>query len=207
MILYLFIHLFIFIRKEDLYDIPEDVSPLDDRKYLVFESCLKTLLMVCTVCLASCRVSVKHVKGTLVVMRAVCCNGHEKIWASQPLHKKMPLRNLLMAASMFFSGTSANKAILMLKNINCMTFGLRSFSNIQAAYLLSSVSNVWKKSQLKLVFNRKHKDLHIGGDARCCSPGHTAKYGSYSVMDLKTDEILDVQLIQVNMKFDIIFHK
>ena len=40
--------------------------------------------------------------------------------------------------------------------------------------------------------------LHIGGDGRCCSPGHTAKFGSYSVMDLNTSKILDVQLVQVN---------
>jgi len=36
--------------------------------------------------------------------------------------------------------------------------------------------------------------LNVGGDGRCCSPGHTAKFGSYSVMDLNTSKILDVRL-------------
>ena len=45
----------------------------------------------------------------------------------------------------------------------------------------------------------KSKDhaVKLGGDARCCSPGHTAKFGSYSVMDLSTSKVLDIQLVQV----------
>lgn len=38
----------------------------------------------------------------------------------------------------------------------------------------------------------------LGGDARCCSPGHTAKYGSYSLMDLQKSKIVDIQLVQSN---------
>lgn len=41
--------------------------------------------------------------------------------------------------------------------------------------------------------------MKVGGDARCCSPGHSAKYGSYSLMDLESGMILAVELIQVNI--------
>ena len=44
---------------------------------------------------------------------------------------------------------------------------------------------------------RAGKDVTLGGDARCDSPGYSAKFGSYSVMDLATQTILDIQLIQV----------
>ena len=37
------------------------------------------------------------------------------------------------------------------------------------------------------------------GDARCDSPGYSAKYGSYTLMDLVTKKILDFQLVQVCM--------
>lgn len=40
--------------------------------------------------------------------------------------------------------------------------------------------------------------VKLGGDARCCSPGHTAKYGSYSIMNLESGKILDLQLVQSN---------
>ncbi|KAH3742125.1 hypothetical protein DPMN_048860 [Dreissena polymorpha] len=43
----------------------------------------------------------------------------------------------------------------------------------------------------------KGSPLVLGGDGRCCSPGHTAKYGTYSMMDLESGKILDIQVVQV----------
>ena len=40
-------------------------------------------------------------------------------------------------------------------------------------------------------------EVVLGGDARCDSPGYSAKFGSYSLMDLNTNKIVDVRLIQV----------
>ena len=39
----------------------------------------------------------------------------------------------------------------------------------------------------------------IGGDGRADSTGHSAKYGSYTLLELKHKAILDVQLIQVKL--------
>ena len=47
------------------------------------------------------------------------------------------------------------------------------------------------------------KQIVLGGDARCDSPGYSAKYGSYSLMDLETNKILDIQLVQVVMNRNI----
>ena len=41
------------------------------------------------------------------------------------------------------------------------------------------------------------KPLVIGGDARADSPGHCAKFGSYTVMDLEHHHILNIELVQV----------
>uniref|UniRef100_A0A8C2FJL8 Uncharacterized protein n=1 Tax=Cyprinus carpio TaxID=7962 RepID=A0A8C2FJL8_CYPCA len=40
--------------------------------------------------------------------------------------------------------------------------------------------------------------VSLGGDMRADSPDHCAKYGSYSMMDLSTNKIVDIQLIQSN---------
>ena len=40
----------------------------------------------------------------------------------------------------------------------------------------------------------------LAGDARCCSPGHTVKFGLYSMMDLHTGKLLDIKLVQVSIK-------
>ena len=39
--------------------------------------------------------------------------------------------------------------------------------------------------------------LTIGGDGRADSPGHPAKYGSYGIIDLITNKVIDMQLVQV----------
>lgn len=45
------------------------------------------------------------------------------------------------------------------------------------------------------------RDVEVGGDARCCSLGHSAKYGGYSLLDLESGMILAIELIQVNIFF------
>ena len=39
--------------------------------------------------------------------------------------------------------------------------------------------------------------LVLGGDGRADSPGHSAKYGTYTLMELSHNIILDIQLVQV----------
>ena len=61
----------------------------------------------------------------------------------------------------------------------------------------TEVFSVWEESQQKLFQASEGKTLVLGGDARKDSPGHSAKYGSYTLMDLGSNKIVDTQLIQV----------
>ena len=40
--------------------------------------------------------------------------------------------------------------------------------------------------------------LVLRGDGRADSPGHSAKYGSYCMVDIKTNMVLDIHLVQSN---------
>ena len=42
------------------------------------------------------------------------------------------------------------------------------------------------------------RGLVLGGDGRADSPGHSAKFGSYTLMELKKRVVIDVQLVQVS---------
>jgi hypothetical protein len=48
-----------------------------------------------------------------------------------------------------------------------------------------------------LLLSRERGGVGIGGDARCDSPGHSAKYGTYSVMDMENSKIIHTELVQV----------
>jgi len=40
----------------------------------------------------------------------------------------------------------------------------------------------------------------IGGDGRADSPGHSAKFGSYGILELNTNKVLHIELVQVLSK-------
>ena len=41
--------------------------------------------------------------------------------------------------------------------------------------------------------------MSIGGDGRADSPGHSAKYGSYGIIDLDDNKVLHIELVQVGL--------
>ena len=89
----------LFSRNEELHESP----PLyDERKFVVFESCLRELFLRCFTCLSSCRVVLRRVLGTSVVIEQQCCNGHHNSWSSQRFVQQMPAGNLLLSAALFF---------------------------------------------------------------------------------------------------------
>ena len=45
---------------------------------------------------------------------------------------------------------------------------------------------------------QEKRQLVISGDGRADSPGPSAKFGSYTVMELKKGVVIDVQLVQVS---------
>jgi hypothetical protein len=59
-----------------------------------------------------------------------------------------------------------------------------SYSSIQNAYIVPTITDVWQMKQSDIIdeIRINGNKVKLGGDARCCSPGHTAKYGSYSIL-------------------------
>ena len=191
------------VMHSDFSDFDEEINIEEEdhhkeRKYVVFESCLSQLLSVCRFCSGKAAVIRKRTIGTLVIFQAVCTQESEHIysWVSQPMKGGLPVGNLILSAAMLFRGSSPVKSVNTLKFSNIQTFCLRTFYTIQGLYLLPAISATWEKEQEEM-FSSIQAAVNVGGDARCCPPGHTAKYGSYSLMDLETSKVLDIQLVQV----------
>ena len=175
----------------------ESSEAFSERKFIVFESCLRQLLMTCFICLQNCNVYLVRLVGSMVVLRQHCINGHYKDWCSQPCSGSMPCGNLAAASCLFFNGCSPVKFLNICHHLRLAMISLRTFNAMQCNYLVPAVKKVWRNMQLLRLQSLGNKNCIVGGDARCCSPGHTAKFGSYTIMDLESSKILDVQLIQV----------
>ncbi len=48
---------------------------------------------------------------------------------------------------------------------------------------------------------KEKRGLVLGGDGRADSPGHSAKFGSYTMMELKKRIVLDLQLVQISSEY------
>lgn len=179
----------------DHHDVPPSYC---SRKFIVFEECLDQLLQFCTICGKKCDTR-KNVVGTLLLVSRVCVCGEAFTWESQPFTGSMSTGNLVLSSAILISGCSISQTLTMFQHANISCFSERTYYNIKQHYFVPAVERVWKAHQDALfdVIRRQNEAVVVGGDARCCSPGHTAKYGSYSLMDLELGQILDVQLVQV----------
>ena len=54
-----------------------------------------------------------------------------------------------------------------------------------------------QRCQGHLFMARWGKNIKLAGDGRCDSAGHCAKYGSYTLMDAETSEVLHTEFVQV----------
>lgn len=105
----------------------------------------------------------------------------------------------MMSSSILFGGGSPTKVLRILKHMNVPTIGYSTFMNHQKKYLHPAVQRTYQQQQSTLLNNIKAegRELILGGDGRCDSPGHSAKYGTYTLMDAEQNKILDSQLVQV----------
>ena len=74
--------------------------------------------------------------------------------------------------------------------------------NHQSYYLYQSIAHVWFNYQQDYLNDIKQEDRSIvlGGDGRSDTPGHSAKFGSYTAIDLEEGSVVDIQLAQICLK-------
>lgn len=105
-----------------------------------------------------------------------------------------------MSYAILFSGSSVRKVLRMFSIFNIAHICARTFSWYQTTYLFLAVSSFWVEQQNIMIDNIRSSTsgLVLGGDGRTDSPGHSAKYGSYCMADLKTNKVLEIRLVQSN---------
>ena len=126
------------------------------------------------------------------------CNGTFN-WGSQPYIGKVPTGNILISAAILYTGCLPAKALRMLRTLNCSTITGKTFFHHQKSHLQPTISLVWERQQRKPISElmEEKQGLILGGDGKADSPGHSAKYGSYSIIDLNKNEVVDLKLVQV----------
>ena len=120
-------------------------------------------------------------------------------WTSQPRIRDTPAGNVLLLAGILFSGATQGKVLRMLSHLKVACFTDRTFYYHQKRYLQPAVVSVWetKQSVLLAQYKAAGTPFTIGGNGRADSPGHSANYSSYRIIDLTTNEFIRIQSVQV----------
>ena len=84
-----------------------ELEPSDtDKKYLVFSNCLDQLRNCCPKCGVVVTGHKKKTTGSILSDEMTCLDGHNTHWDSKPIIKRKPVGNLLLAASILFTGNT-----------------------------------------------------------------------------------------------------
>ena len=106
--------------------------------------------------------------------------------------------NVLLAASILLSGNTYEHVNGMAKLLRLSFIGKSVFYTLQENVLFPAVAQAWRINQASVIDALKNVgSVDLCGDGRCDSPGHSAKYGTYTLLDEKTGKFPAFSVVQV----------
>ncbi|XP_026080665.1 uncharacterized protein LOC113057435 isoform X2 [Carassius auratus] len=172
-------------------------STYADTKYIVFETCLCELFSTCPICNSQSDMKLQRT-GTYVAIRQLCpkCLYNRK-WQSQPIIGSTPMGNLLLSAATHFTGGSFIQLRKIFKAMELKIHQYVTFRRHCRSFLEPAIVHKWRSEQRKIIQKlQEGGKIALSGDMRADSPGHSAKYGSYTLMHMHSNTIVDLQLVQ-----------
>ncbi|KAG0410002.1 hypothetical protein HPB47_012887 [Ixodes persulcatus] len=176
---------------------PPKPEQIYEAKFLVFDSCLRELLDRCLVCGApECKVKLDFV-GTMVRAEVSCPLSHSRTWRSQPFLNRKPMGNISVCSAILFSGSSPTKVLRLFSFMGMQSLQKTQYFEFQRCNLLPAVTEVWHFEQATLLDDLRGKRLCLAGDGRADTSGHSADFGTYTLLETSTNRVLHTELVKV----------
>ena len=164
----------------------------------MFDCQLKKLFQRCQSCGAHVKFASLKQRGSLICVTSSCVGGHTENWFSQPFTKGTATGNLVLSGGILYTGNHFASTSAFMTNCNIRFFKKGNFNSTQRKYLWPVINHSYVLQHKELLQSLKGEPLILAGDGRCDSPGHNAKYGTYSIMHVATEKVLDFSLVQVS---------
>jgi len=189
------------VKKEHMNWLDENCGDIqEERKFIVFESKMKELFaryVRCPNCGKNVQAAKLTTKGSVATIDCHGCCEQTVHWQTQPFVRSMGAGNLLLSAGILFTGNDFSNFASIAKATNLQIFSQRNFTSTQKKYLFPVVNKNFKEHQEEVLNDVRNTEVVAGGDGRCDSPAHSAKYGTYSIVDTNNSKVLDFLLVQV----------
>lgn len=140
-------------------------------------------------------------EGSQLSLKLTCINNCEYQWQSQPpLTSMKGAGNLLITAWIFFCGIPFSKFEAPSRLINLKCIAKATYFNIGEHCVIQVVKMTWKQQQQEIFSELKARQggAVLAGDGRCDSPGHCAKYYTYTLLDVESQKVVDFDAVFVS---------
>ena len=176
-------------KYENMYSAP---------KYIVFEDELLKLFKLCAICGEDVLEKGLVKRGSALKVTTLCKNSHTHEWNSQAQVKRAAAGNLLLSRAILFTGNTFSRASEMASIVNLAFPGESDYLQYQNKHLLPVINERWQQEKASVLTDLLDREsVTLLGDGRCDSPGYSAKYGTYTLMDEETKKIVDFEVSHV----------
>ena len=167
-------------------------------KYIVFEEELLKLFGRCVECGGEVLEKELLKKGSALKVTTLCKNSHSKEWVSQPLVNRAAAGNVLLSGAILFTGNTFSRVSEVASAINLAFLSKSDYHNWQKKHLFPVINDRWQQEKAAVLADLLDRNsVTLLGDGRCDSPGYSAKYGTYTMMDKESEKIVDFEVCHV----------
>ena len=151
-------------------------------------------------CAAKAEVKSWQIKAGVIDIQWACVDGHTDHWISSHIlcekrGQKVFANTLLMASPILITGNNFEKVYDLFKFLGIGFLSSSTFHRIQRNYIVPEVLSTWEEMKREIWLVLGKETLILCGDGRSDSPGHSAKYGTYILLEQFLDVIVDLEII------------
>lgn len=139
--------------------------------------------------------------GTFVSVM-LCCQSctYRKRWNSQPIIGSRPAGNIQLSAAVYFFECSYSKIDHVFTTLGFQFLSSSVLYDYVQQFLQPVIFSIWDSSQKAMTHEliQRSGDVVLGADMCADSPGHSAKFRSYTAMELRnSNKVIHIELVQV----------
>ena len=130
-----------------------------------------------------------------LLVNSTCKAGHANKFCSSNEVNNIYVNNLQTAASIILSGSHYAKVNHLTKFLNLQFLSKSSYYRFQRLHLIPEINDWWCWLRKEIIQEFLGQDAVVGGDGQCDSPGFNAKNLCYFMVEINSNLILDIEVL------------
>ena len=186
-----------FSRGDNVYAMKEEFCMVKEKKFICSLDILLAVFQArCQTPGCTALPSLRYTfVGITFILNCECSSGHKYRFCSSHVANEIHSNNLQVAASIILSGSNFAKVERMARFLSLEFLSKSTYYRFQRLYLIPEINEWWSWIRGELIREFSGRDVVLGGDGQCDSPGFNAKNLCYFMMEVESSYILDVEVV------------